>query len=133
MRQIKSKQIAIADQKSLVGNASGNGTELAVGTNGQILTVVSGAVAWAAAPAGSATPDDTEVVYAAATVTTGTATLTSFFSATLSVGAPVVVYFNGIKLKNSNYSVSGTDLLLDIDDIGYSLESGDVIYGTYFV
>ena len=68
--------------------------------------------------------------YSGATVATGTVTLAAFFAHAPLAGS-VAVTFNGLRLKTANFSVSGMDLILDIDAIGYSVETTDVVAASY--
>lgn len=74
---------------------------------------------------------DDDLAYSGATVSTGLTTLTDFF-ANAPLANTVAVFFNGLKLpKDVISSITGRNLILDVDLVGYPLEAGDVISASY--
>lgn len=63
-------------------------------------------------------------------VSSGTHSLTSFFAQTPQAGT-VTVYFNGMRLSDSEWSISGTTLNLNMSVIPYVLENDDIIAARY--
>jgi hypothetical protein len=82
----------------------------------------------------SATLNTGEVSIAYAGVTqSSTYTFTGFFANTPITNSSKI-YFNGLSIhegSGADYTVSGLNLVLNLTNIGYSLEAGDVISGTY--
>lgn len=61
-------------------------------------------------------------------ITSGTYTINNFFTYT-PISLSEIVLINGLQIKA--YSISGTDLIIDVDDLGYYLENGDIITAEY--
>lgn len=96
----------------IVGGTSGAGTRLGVGSNTQVLTVVSGAPAWAAAGSGSGTVNSGTSGQLAYYASTGTAVSGAASMATISGGA-LTLGVAGFNAGSTVYagSTSGTTTL----------------------
>lgn len=73
---------------------------------------------------------DTAVEYSGNTVTEGTYTFTNFFEYAPQLNS-ITVEVNGQRIEANQFSVSGKDLVLNLDTIPYDLEAGDVVSTRY--
>jgi len=73
-----------------------------------------------------------ELKHSTGTISSGTATYTSFFSSAPEAGA-IEVQINGVRLENAIWSVSGTNLIITVGGYGsptglpYPIENNDII------
>jgi hypothetical protein len=73
---------------------------------------------------------DTAVEYAGNSVATGTYTLNNFFEYAPQAGT-ITVEVNGQRIESNQYTVSGRNLVLDLDTLPYDLDPGDVVSARY--
>jgi hypothetical protein len=71
-----------------------------------------------------------QTVYAGATVTSGSTTLTNFFTKTPQANS-VEVMMNGIRLDANAWTFSGKDLVIVVDNLPYPFEATDVVSANY--
>lgn len=73
---------------------------------------------------------DTAVEYLGNSIATGTYTFSNFFLYAPQAGT-ITVEVNGQRIEEGQYSVSGRDLVLNLDTLPYSLDQGDVASARY--
>ena len=73
---------------------------------------------------------DTAVEYAGNSIATGTYTFNNFFEFPPQLNS-ITVEVNGQRIESTQYSVSGRNLVLDLDTLPYDLDPGDVVSGRY--
>lgn len=73
---------------------------------------------------------DTAVEYSGNTVTTGTYTFTNIFEYAPQMNS-LAVEVNGQRLESGQFTVTGKDLVLNVDSMPYALDSGDVVSVRY--
>lgn len=73
---------------------------------------------------------DTAVEYAGNSVSSGTYTFSNFFDYTPQTGT-ITIEINGQRIESAQYSTSGRDLTLNLDQLPYSLDLGDVVSARY--
>jgi hypothetical protein len=112
----------------IYGGASGTGTRLPIGVDGQVLVLTSGLPTWAAAPAtGDSVTEVADEI--SATVNQVTFTLTQ----TPAIKSKVKMYINGIRITNTAYTISGSTLTyVPANNGSYSLIVGDRIQFDYY-
>jgi hypothetical protein len=71
-----------------------------------------------------------QTTYVGSTVTSGSVTLTSFFTHAPQANSGVVM-FNGVRIDSSAWSYSGTNLIINVSNLPYDLEATDVISADY--
>ena len=73
---------------------------------------------------------DTAVEYTGNTVTSGTYTFINFFEFAPQAGT-ITVEVNGQRIESTQYSVSGRNLVLDVDALPYDLDPNDIVSARY--
>jgi len=73
---------------------------------------------------------DTSVEYTGNTITSGTYSFLNFFEFAPQAGT-ITVEINGQRIQPSQYSVSGRNLVLDLDTLPYDLDPGDIASARY--
>jgi hypothetical protein len=116
---------------ALVVNANNTVTDTLATTSGQVLFYDGTSVSFAALDYSDLTgtptwfSDETVVATGGANLT-----ITGFFSNT-PIAASVIIFFNGLRLQDNGYTISGLDLTL-VDSVnGYSAETSDQITANY--
>ena len=73
---------------------------------------------------------DTAVEYTGNSLDSGTYEFTNFFDYAPQAGT-ITVEINGQRIESNQYSISGRNLVLDLDTLPYSLDAGDVASARY--
>jgi hypothetical protein len=73
---------------------------------------------------------DDQVVYEGEAVESGNYTFTNFF-AYVPQADTVTVYFNGVRLNDTDFSTTSKNLVINMDNLPYDLEAGDCISARY--
>lgn len=73
---------------------------------------------------------DDQVIYSGSSVTSGTYSFVDFFAYTPQADT-VTVYFNGMRMDDSEFSTSGKDLVLNLDSMAFDLDDGDIVSARY--
>lgn len=132
----KLKQIEIASNTIAIGGSDGRGKALAPGSEAQVLTIVSGEVAWAAPTGGTFFKRYSFTEAGPSTATTGTHTLTTTLPAELQDGNKnsLIVMINGLGIDLSAVTLDGSGpyvVKINMATVGYSLDSNDTITVAY--
>lgn len=70
------------------------------------------------------------VTYAGATLTDGSYTFVGFFANQPQAGT-VTASFNGVRMEAGQWSVSGVDLVIDLNSLPFALEADDIVSAQY--
>jgi hypothetical protein len=73
---------------------------------------------------------DTAVEYEGNLLSEGTYSFINFFEFAPQAGT-ITIEVNGQRIESSQYSVSGRNLVLNLDTLPYDLEAGDIVSGRY--
>lgn len=73
---------------------------------------------------------DHAATYTGNSVSTGTYTFTNFFEFAPQLNS-ITVEVNGQRIEDTQYSVSGEDLVIDLDTLPYALDTGDTVSAQY--
>lgn len=73
---------------------------------------------------------DTAVDYSGNSLNTGTYTFNNFFDYAPQAGT-ITVEINGQRIETNQYSISGRNLVLNLDNLPYSLDAGDTVSARY--
>lgn len=73
---------------------------------------------------------DHAVTYGGVSMTTGTYTFTNFFEYAPQLNS-ITVEINGQRIEDTQYSVTGKDLVIVLDTLPYALDAGDIVSARY--
>lgn len=132
----KLKQTAVPAASLVVGSTDGRGEALAVGTEGQVLRVISGKPAWGAAVDAITYERRSFTEAGPSTPNTTSHTLNTTLPAELQGGNKdsLIVTINGVGVTPTDFSLGGSGpytLTLSLAAIGYSLDSTDTVFVSF--